>query len=149
MKSSPGTYALLLALHEPAELDIGKLGRIRFDAPFYIYFGSAFGPGGLAARVGRHMRPVQRFHWHIDYLRRSAPVTGVWYSTDPSRLECSWARAAAGIRGMHPVPGFGSTDCSCESHLLAAQRLPSLRTLRKHVSEAHPGCAIIRAFDPE
>ena len=64
----PGTYALLLGLDEPVELEVGRLGRIHFGSPFYLYFGSAFGPGGLVARLQHHLRPARRPHWHVDYV---------------------------------------------------------------------------------
>jgi hypothetical protein len=31
LDATPGTYALLLELEEPAELEVGRLGRIRLD----------------------------------------------------------------------------------------------------------------------
>jgi len=36
---------------------------------YYIYIGSAFGPGGVRARMLRHLRADKPKHWHIDYLR--------------------------------------------------------------------------------
>lgn len=139
--SSPGTYALILALDEPAELEIGHLGRIRFAAPFYLYFGSAFGPGGLQARVGHHLNPVRRAHWHIDYLRQVAEVVDVWYTSDRTRLECAWAGTAIEQRGFAPVPRFGSSDCSCATHLLAVQNRSSLRKFRRRLNLEPAGLA--------
>ena len=53
---SSGTYALLLVLHQSVQLRIGALGEYYFSAGWYVYVGSALlGPGGLAARVGRHI----------------------------------------------------------------------------------------------
>ncbi|MBT8467436.1 MAG: DUF123 domain-containing protein, partial [Deltaproteobacteria bacterium] len=43
-----------LELSGPTEVEVGRLGTICFDAPFYVYVGSAFGPGGLAARLRAH-----------------------------------------------------------------------------------------------
>jgi Uri superfamily endonuclease len=140
----PGTYALLLGLQEPAELEVGRLGAIRFDSPFYLYFGSAFGPGGLKARLGRHLRPERRLHWHIDYLRQVTEILGVWHTNDTARLECTWARAASALRGASLVPRFGSSDCHCRSHLLAFPRLPGLRAFRRRLDALQPGCAGIR-----
>jgi Uri superfamily endonuclease len=142
--STPGTYALLLALRTPAELKIGRLGRIQFYSPYYLYFGSAFGPGGLKARIRHHLQPVRRAHWHIDYLRHEADVLGVWYSPDGARLECTWANAALAHRGVSPVPRFGSSDCRCQSHLLAATRLPTLSAFRRRMRNVRPNCMGIR-----
>ena len=60
LNSTPGTYALLLEIREPTELRVGRLGHIHFDSPFYLYFGSAFGPGGLGARLKHHLQPTGR-----------------------------------------------------------------------------------------
>jgi Uri superfamily endonuclease len=143
LDSSPGTYALILALQAPTELQIGCLGQIRFDSPFYLYFGSAFGPGGLEARIRHHMQPARRAHWHVDYLRQEADVLGVWYSSDRVRLECIWANALV-HRHVSLVPRFGSSDCRCESHLLALARLPTLRAFRRRINDVRPGCGRIR-----
>jgi len=144
LPAEPGTYALLLGLREPALLKVGRLGRIRFDAPYYLYFGSAFGPGGIAARVKHHLEPVRRSHWHIDYLLQTAEVLAIWHTRDPARLECTWARAASALRGSSLVPRFGSSDCRCRSHLLAVHRLPSLPTFRRRLSALRPGGSRIR-----
>ena len=149
LDASPGTYALLLALQTPAALQVGRLGRIEFDSPFYLYFGSALGPGGIRARIRHHLRTAHRPHWHIDYLRQEAEVAGIWYSTDRARLECTWATAALAHRGVSTVPQFGSSDCACQSHLLAAGKLPTLRTFRRCVSEMHPGGAQIRELSAQ
>lgn len=144
LDSSRGTYALILTLQAPTELQIGCLGRIQFDSPFYLYFGSAFGPGGLEARIKHHLQPARRVYWHIDYLRQVAEVLGAWYSSDRARLECIWARAASALRGVSPVPRFGSSDCHCQSHLFAVNKLPSLSAFRRHLNEVRPGCGRIR-----
>lgn len=85
---------------------------------WYVYSGSANGPGGIRARVGRHMRRAKRQHWHIDGLtgfadKRSALVL-------PGGSECALVHAMEATgRFAHPAPGFGSTDCrACASHLL-------------------------------
>lgn len=126
MDSTPGTYALVLAFPEPCELQVGRIGRVKFDSPYYLYFGSAFGPGGLGARVKHHLNPARHPHWHIDYLRQAADVVDVWYTTEEARLECTWANAALTHPDVSPVPRFGASDCRCQSHLLAARRRPSL-----------------------
>lgn len=144
LDSKPGTYALLLALPWSTELQVGCLGRIHFDSPFYLYCGSAFGPGGLKARIKHHLRPARRAHWHIDYLRQAAEVVGVWHSRDTARLECSWANAAVALRGVSLVPRFGSSDCRCQSHLFAVNALPSLSAFQRRLDELRPGCAKIR-----
>ena len=126
LDSAPGTYVLILSLDAPTELKVGRLGRLRFDSPYYLYFGSALGPGGLRARIDHHLRPPDRGHWHVDYLRQSAEVVDTWYAFDTGRQECDWAKAALQSSAVSPVLRFGSSDCRCQSHLLASSRYPKL-----------------------
>ena len=102
--------------------EIGRWGRLDIRPGYYVYVGSAFGPGGVRARVLRHCREVQNKHWHIDYLREFANLASVWYSHSPVRLEHPWAEALAGMKEMRPVKGFGCSDCKCESHLFFVAR---------------------------
>ena len=118
----PGTYALHLRLSHPIERDVGRLGRFHFPEGEYIYVGSAFGPGGLHARVGRHLYHRGKHHWHIDYLLPSARLVGFWASTLPAHLECRWVMALITLPGASiPARGLGASDClrSCPAHLLA------------------------------
>ncbi len=142
-----GTYLLILALRSPTTIDVGGLGPIDFGSPFYLYAGSAFGPGGLRARVGRHLRIAGRSHWHVDYLRQAAEPRRVWYSTVDVRLECAWADAASALPGVSPVPRFGASDCRCRSHLFAAARLPGIAEFRRRL-EASWTASIRSAFGP-
>lgn len=123
-----GTYILVLRLDGPAVIQIGRLGAQVFAAGHYVYVGSALGAGGLASRLNHHLSWAEgravRKHWHIDYLLQQATVVQVWYRVGPERLECEWARALAAQPAFQsPVPGFGSSDCRCPSHLLFT-RLP-------------------------
>jgi Uri superfamily endonuclease len=117
-----GSYVLLLELSTPLTLTVGRLGTLDFGSGLYAYTGSARGPGGLAARLGRHLKRAKRSHWHIDYLRLEAPVVAIW---------AGWGRASAGLTEcrladrlertlpfQRPFKGFGSSDCTCSSHLL-------------------------------
>ena len=114
----PGSYVLIMRLPQRVALDVGRLGRIDFPAGWYVYAGSARGPGGLAARVGRHRRIPKTLHWHVDRLRALAELTGVWYSVVGRKRECDWARALSELPGAHAVaPGFGASDCGCSTHL--------------------------------
>ena len=51
-----GAYALVLRLAHETRLDIATLGRPLLPAGLYLYAGSAWGPGGIRARVRRHLR---------------------------------------------------------------------------------------------
>jgi Uri superfamily endonuclease len=114
-----GTYALLLKLQRSTEIQVGRLGSFFFPAGYYAYVGSAFGPGGLAARLARHCRREKRLFWHIDYFLASAELVDVHYDTSGQQLECKWARLLTSRDGVRVVaPGFGGSDCSCSSHLV-------------------------------
>jgi Uri superfamily endonuclease len=126
MNSKPGTYALVLRGDASTYIDVGRWGRLNVRPGYYIYVGSAFGPGGVVARVSRHCRETGNKHWHIDYLRESANVTSVWYSHSPVRLEHRWADALARMNATKPVKGFGCSDCKCESHLFFVAQKPRL-----------------------
>lgn len=124
---APGTYALILENVNPARLEVGRLGSIDLQRGFYVYVGSALGPGGLAARVGRHLDPTRSVRWHIDYLKRKARIVEVWYVLDPVRREHAWAATLVGHSGVSiPLPGFGASDCGCAAHLFHFAGAPRL-----------------------
>jgi Uri superfamily endonuclease len=108
----------------------------------YIYVGSAFGPGGLRARVSRHLRRNKKIHWHIDYLRQELPVLAVWYAEGDTTLEHTWAKAigACNLASM-PVPGFGASDCRCASHLFYCGCENALENLCETVGASCRQCA--------
>lgn len=135
LPAAPGTYALLIGVDAPLVICAGRLGKISLDAGRYIYLGSAHGPGGLAARVGRHLRQEKRPHWHIDALTAVAPVAEVWWIETAERLECAWARALLTLPGVSvPARGFGASDCACPAHLL---RLPDPVAARDLLIASH------------
>lgn len=113
-----GTYLLLLQSEQPCETQVGALGTVRLDAGRYVYIGSAFGPGGLPARLRRHLGPVPSSpHWHIDYLRRCLTVEHVLFSTDDDRHECAWAEEVRSTPWSElPCSGAGASDCTCPAH---------------------------------
>jgi Uri superfamily endonuclease len=126
MPRAPGTYMLVLHLPEPRRLMVGRLGEFEFPPGYYLYAGSA--RGGLRGRVQRHLRADKKLHWHIDYLNSAengAVVTEVWWQAGRKRLECEWAAAARRRPGAStPAPGFGASDCGCDSHLVCVDRKP-------------------------
>ena len=136
IEDEPGTYALLLKLDKQERITVGKLGTLDFPAGYYLYVGSALGPGGLRARLARHQRGSEnpsgpggqesnsgqtskKLHWHIDYLLQRAQLIEVWSVASEERLECKWGKAARRLSGAQvPVQGFGSSDCRCPAHLI-------------------------------
>ena len=100
-------------------ISVGKLRTFDVRPGFYVYVGSALGPGGLAARIGRHARQEKTLRWHVDYLRAVTDLIEVWFRPGRRRLECSWAARLAVMTGVRtPMPGFGASDCGCRSHLI-------------------------------
>ena len=139
MNSQPGTYALILRATHQQDVQIGRLGRLSIRPGFYVYVGSAFGPGGVLARVRHHTQIAQRPHWHIDSLRQAAQLKQVWYTYDPVHREHAWATVFASARGASiPLPGFGASDCRCVSHLYFFQRQPLPKTFRRRIQSDFP-----------
>lgn len=134
LPGSPGAYALQLSISEPHRMQVGRLGEFTFPAGEYIYLGSALGPGGLRARLGRHLSIAlpARPHWHIDYLRAGARVHAYCYfvlqggeTPGAAPIECLWSSALASSSGASvPVRGFGASDCrcGCPAHLVAFEK---------------------------
>lgn len=136
LPASSGSYALLLSCRQQRPLPIGRLGTLQLQPGIYVYVGSAFGPGGLRARLGHHLRIAERFHWHLDYLRRATEPLAIWYSTAPSRQEHLWAELLMRSRGSRqPLAGFGSSDCSCPTHLFFFAGTPSFAGFRRRLHQ--------------
>jgi sugar fermentation stimulation protein A len=116
-----GSYLLILELRKREKIQVGKLGKISFGKGFYIYVGSAM--ANLSRRMERHHHLRKRHHWHIDELRAVADFHSVLAIRSSTRLECEIAEALSEIAEWS-IPGFGSTDCSCKTHLFAMARNP-------------------------
>jgi Uri superfamily endonuclease len=130
-----GTYLLLLECNNEAELSIGKLGRMNAEPGYYLYVGSAFGPGGIRARINHHMQIAGRPHWHIDYLRTVAALVNVW-CVYGSRYEHEWAHSLMHSEAATvPLNGFGSSDCKCATHLFYFKRKPVKTELEKMLNK--------------
>jgi Uri superfamily endonuclease len=116
---SPGSYVLVASVDRDTLVPVGRLGVLRFDAGFHCYSGSARGPGGLEARLARHLRRRKKAHWHVDYLLQHAVLVEMWKAHSTRRLECLFAQALTNLPGARvPAPGFGSSDCNCDTHLV-------------------------------
>ena len=126
--SSGGTYIVLVELAAPTTITIGKLGDLSLIAGVYAYVGSAHGPGGLAARLRRYAVGPRRLHWHIDYLLEKVELIGAIFRADAERRECSWACWVAN-HAQGRVPGFGSSDCRCASHLFLVGDADEMREM--------------------
>lgn len=128
--SQPGTYLLVLHAAREASIMVGRLGQVRLARGYYFYVGSAFGPGGVRARVRHHHGISTRPHWHLDYLRPALHLQEIWYSIDSVRWEHSWASCLYYTMQMHvPLAGLGASDCRCQSHFFYMQDKPAQAAL--------------------
>lgn len=116
-----GSYFLLLHLARRRRLQVGQLGSILFEKGHYVYAGSAM--ANLGARLARHCRRRKRMHWHVDYLREAAGAVVPVPVRASRRLECELAGGLEAIMGAG-MPGFGSSDCGCPSHLFHSEEAP-------------------------
>ena len=122
--AAAGTYVLLLQCEQATELAVGRLGFLDTAVGYYLYVGSAYGPGGIRARVKHHRKIAPRPHWHIDYLRTGARLVDAWCAVGV-RQEHDWALALMQCEDTRiPLPGFGSSDCDCSTHLFYMKHRP-------------------------
>ena len=107
------TYQLLIDVADPVRVSVGRFGEFVFPAGCYIYTGSAL--RNFEARIGRHLSPGKKMHWHVDYLL-AAPGVCVREVRRFSEAECLVNQRTT---GEVIVPGFGASDChaGCGSHL--------------------------------
>ncbi|MFW6214799.1 MAG: DNA/RNA nuclease SfsA [Alkalispirochaetaceae bacterium] len=113
-EADAGVYMVVLELDSERNISVAGLGIHSFSPGYYIYVGS--GKKNLSARVARHLGRRKRMHWHFDYLRaEGGKARGYPIYTDCD-LECDLA-SDLGTIYTAPVARFGSSDCSCRSHL--------------------------------
>ena len=143
----PGTYVLVMSCARHQLLPVGALGMLSVCPGYYLYAGSAFGPGGLAGRLRHHMVFAPRPHWHVDYLRAVTRLEQIWFSYDPIRREHQWASLLRDKSGSSiPLIGFGASDCLCESHLFGFRQPPSSIGFRRRVHRTLQGHEAIRTM---
>ena len=122
-----GSYLLVIGLPEEQDIRVGSLGVVHFPYGYYAYVGSAL--GGFKSRLNRHLRKDKMPKWHIDYLLQKAAINSIIICETDERVECAIAQTLH--PRFHSVPGFGSSDCRCPSHLFfAAEEMePELMTV--------------------
>ena len=111
-----GSYVLLIKLSEEQVITVGGLHDICFRGGYYAYVGSAM--NGVKSRLSHHLRQNKKPHWHIDYLLQRASIVDIGSCQSENRVECKMARAFGSQ--FDSIPGFGSSDCHCQSHLFFA-----------------------------
>ena len=151
-----GSYAVQYSLPTSQDLKVGQLGKFHLPVGEYLYLGSAHGPGGLRARISRHLThlPAKR-HWHIDrlhavshahsfyYLLGTADSFKTEFHDSEMSIECIWSQVLADLPDANiPAPGFGSSDCraGCPAHLVAFHRGTKPRAdtklIKMHLAQA-------------
>jgi Uri superfamily endonuclease len=115
--SVPGAYALLIHVEAPVDFARRATGPALLSG-WFVYAGSAYGSGGLRARLGRHVRAEKTLRWHVDALTNGA--AHVCALAMPGGSECGIVARLTGSGAFVPaLPGFGSSDCPrCTAHLL-------------------------------
>jgi Uri superfamily endonuclease len=152
LSEAKGTYVLIASVAQMKRLEVGRLGTFDIVPGFYAYVGSAFGAGGLRARIGHHLESTAAPHWHIDYLLGIAEPIEVWFSTASQKLERHWADVLEKAPNFRiPIARFGSSDYhrSRSSHLFYARRRPSFRWFQGTLEEGFEETCTVRYVIPE
>lgn len=114
----PGTYGLFIHLNVSQKVYLPHRAETDLEPGNYLYAGSAKGPGGLRARIRRHLRTDKKPHWHIDRLTDQKNIFAVIGYLDLAECDVV-TRALKVFCANFPMRGFGSSDCQqCQSHLL-------------------------------
>jgi sugar fermentation stimulation protein A len=114
-ESNRGNYLLLLEVPRETVVQVGALGLRTFVPGWYVYTGSA--QRHLSQRLLRHLRKVRKHpHWHVDYLTPHTQSLKALPIMAYENQECALAQDLEALGGTG-VPGFGCSDCHCQSHL--------------------------------
>ena len=138
-----GTYLLFLEVKKDITTSIGSLGLNRLKKGLYVYVGSALGPGGLRARIDRHLKRDKKLKWHIDYLTANpnVEIREIVVFKSKEKLECLLSKTVLENNGDVVIPKFGSTDCDCPSHLIKIDDKEKLKAvLRSLVGKLEVFC---------
>ena len=120
LDAAKGAYVLVIDLFDDVSVRLPKREPTRLEAGTYLYVGSANGPGGMAARLKRHMSNAKKIHWHVDQLTTRA--SSVVAFAVKGGNECALGQTLIESKQFRPaLKGFGSSDCkACDSHLLVS-----------------------------
>ena len=104
-----GAYAIAIELADTVTVTLSSWAPIVLPAGRYLYCGSAKGPGGLKARLSRHMRRGKLVRWHVDQLTDRGLVIGSWIF--PGGDECKLVQMCSHL--PMPIAEFGSSCATC------------------------------------
>lgn len=125
IENRTGTYALVFTSDKTRAVEIGKIGTLKVQPGYYIYIGSAFGPGGIKSRIGHHLRQQPRAHWHVDYLKPHCSILEIWIEYSDRKHESKWARRLSKCKNAEiAMAGFGASDTAATSHLFYLKTRP-------------------------
>jgi len=115
-----------MRLENDTKCRVGALGSFCLRRGVYLYTGSARGRGSasIEGRMERHLGKRNRNFWHIDYLLgvRGCKILAFIFSETAKDLECAAnMRIQESSHATFPIKRFGSSDCTCPSHLLCVQ----------------------------
>jgi Uri superfamily endonuclease len=123
-----GIYILVLFMGKEKFLNVGKIGKLKFEKAYYAYVGSAM--AGFH-RLERHLnnlklRNVENKHWHIDFIISHCKFIG-WFFAESfdSKEEEKLANLLA--KKLEYVKDFGSSDSRAPSHLFKDGNLEHLK----------------------
>jgi Uri superfamily endonuclease len=120
-----GIYVLIISVRRNVRIGIGALGIVTFEKGTYAYVGSA--QNNMEKRLARHLRTAKKKFWHVDYLLTSSgsAIRRIFTCEAEKKEECRLADLLR-EKGL-AVPGFGSSDCKCKSHLFKIKTYEFLR----------------------
>jgi Uri superfamily endonuclease len=116
-----GSYIVIGRLDNAVLLTSGPFSGQQITPGYYLYSGSAYGPGGLRARITRHLKSDTKKFWHFDHLKSNLSIEEIFFSIDTKNQECEFIKTIQGMPSVSiPLPGFGSSDCrkGCPAHLV-------------------------------
>jgi len=119
-----GSYILIIRLPEQQTIRISGRQAFHLSPGYYAYVGSAM--GGFKQRLSRYLQGSRKLHWHIDYLLQKASISSIILCATKERVECIIAQALGSQ--FSSIPGFGSSDCRCRSHLFFAAEEGQMRS---------------------
>ncbi|TCK06286.1 GIY-YIG nuclease family protein [Phorcysia thermohydrogeniphila] len=136
-----GSYCIVFEVDSLSFITRGKR-KFSLKEGTYVYVGSAFGAGGLRKRILRHLKRKKSKHWHFDFVttHSSFKPLEVWLF-EGQKVECELASLVGKV--AEPVNGFGSTDCSCPSHLFKVEDI----SLLKRMVRSSFNVKILKVFD--
>lgn len=122
-----GIYVLIIEVSKDVLIDVGAIGKIRFEKGKYAYVGSA--QNNLEKRVSRHLSKNKKTRWHIDYLLKneSTSIIKIFYKEAPKTEECNTAKSLT--KDGIPVYKFGCSDCRCISHLFKIKNIKAIEKM--------------------